>query len=537
MNTKALRQKILDLAIRGKLVPQDPNDEPASILLERIRAEKQQMVKDGKLKAKDINNDTIIFMGDDNLHYEKFQDGTVKCIEEEIPFEVPKGWEWTRMASVCEFITSGSRGWAKYYADKGCLFIRMGNLSRDSFKLHMNNVQRVNLPSNVEGTRTRVLENDLLFSITAEIGMLGLIPINFEEAYINQHVGLIRFLKDTQTKYFPFILMSEFCKSQYYTVQSGMKNSFRLDNIQRILVPIPPFVEQKQIAKKIEDIWDTIVTIDFNAEYVERLVTQTKIKILDLAVRGQLVPQNSTDEPASALLERIRAEKEKLIKEEKIKRDKMESIIYKGDDNSYYQTCATEAQNINDILPFSIPDSWEWSTINQITTYIQRGKSPKYSSLEKFPVMAQKCNQWDGVHLEKALFLDPGTLDKYTEDRYIQKDDILINSTGTGTIGRVGIFKDGDLLSYPFVVADSHVTIIRSSQRINAKYVYYFFCSNYQQKRIEDTASGSTNQKEMYIDTVKSFIISLPPRKEQDRIVQYISMAFKILKQIEEFIS
>ena len=108
MDTKALRQKILDLAIRGKLVPQDPKDEPAAVLLERIRAEKQRMVKDGKLKPKDIKNDTVIFKGDDNLHYEKFQDGTVKCIEDEIPFELPEGWSWTRLGSLFSTITGST---------------------------------------------------------------------------------------------------------------------------------------------------------------------------------------------------------------------------------------------------------------------------------------------------------------------------------------------------------------------------------------------------------------------------------------------
>ena len=205
MDTKALRQKVLDLAIRGKLVPQDPNDEPASVLLERIRQQKQQMVKEGKLKAKDIKNDTIIFVGEDNLHYEKFSDGSVKCIEDEVPFGLPDGWAWSKIGPLCEYITSGSRGWAQYYSETGILFLRMGNLSRDSFDLRLDNLQRVNLPDNAEGTRTRVAENDLLFSITAEIGMLGLIPANFEEAYINQHVGLIRFLKDAQTKFFPYI--------------------------------------------------------------------------------------------------------------------------------------------------------------------------------------------------------------------------------------------------------------------------------------------------------------------------------------------
>ena len=125
MDTKALRQKILDLAIRGKLVPQDPNDEPASVLLERIREQKKLMVKEGKLKAKDIKNDTIIFVGEDNLHYEKFQDGTVKCIEDEIPFEVPDGWEWTRLGNiVC--VLNGDRG--QNYPAK----------SRDRFKFCVN---------------------------------------------------------------------------------------------------------------------------------------------------------------------------------------------------------------------------------------------------------------------------------------------------------------------------------------------------------------------------------------------------------------
>ncbi|MFT4143177.1 MAG: restriction endonuclease subunit S [Mobilitalea sp.] len=507
MDTKALRQKILDLAIRGKLVPQNPDDEPASALLERIRQKKQQMVKDGKLKAKDVKSDTIIFRGEDNLHYEKFQDGTVKCIEEEIPFEVPKGWEWTRMASVCEFITSGSRGWAKYYADKGCLFIRMGNLSRDSFKLHMDNVQRVNLPSNVEGTRTRVLENDLLFSITAEIGMLGLIPINFEEAYINQHVGLIRFLKDTQTKYFPFILMSEFCKSQYYTVQSGMKNSFRLDNIQRILVPIPPFVEQKQIAKKIEDIWDTIVTIDFNAEYVERLVTQTKIKILDLAVRGQLVSQDSIDEPASALLERIRAEKEKLINEGKIKRNKMESIIYKGDDNSYYEKIGVNLKNINDELPYEIPESWSYIRLNTALSYEQPTPYIVVST------------EYDDSYATPVLTAGKSFVIGYTNEIENTKSDLPVIIFDDFT-------TDSKYVNFPFKVKSSAMKILSADkQLIDMRYAYY---------AMQTIKFSHSTHKRYWISEFSQKIIALPPINEQLHIVKTIEQVFEGFALVEK---
>ena len=243
-----------------------------------------------------------------SLHYEKFADGSVKCIEDEIPFELPAGWTWARLGPLCEYITSGSRGWAQYYSEAGSLFLRMGNLSRDSFNLRLENIQRVNLPDNVEGTRTHVVENDLLFSITAEIGMLGLIPANFEEAYINQHIGLIRFLKEVQTKYFPYILMSEFCRNQYYTVQSGMKNSFRLDNIQNILIPVPPLSEQIRIAKKLSSIWTHVQQIDVESETASDIISKVKSKILDLAIRGQLVPQDPNDEPASVLLKRIRVQ-------------------------------------------------------------------------------------------------------------------------------------------------------------------------------------------------------------------------------------
>ncbi|MCI5528475.1 MAG: restriction endonuclease subunit S, partial [Oscillospiraceae bacterium] len=216
------------------------------------------------------------------------------------------------------------------------------------------------MPDNAEGIRTRVAENDLLFSITAEIGMLGLIPPNFEEAYINQHVGLIRFLKDAQTKYFPYILMSEFCRDQYYTVQSGMKNSFRLDNIQNILAPVPPLGEQIRIAEKLSGIWAHIQKIDIESETTSDIISKTKSKILDLAIRGQLVPQSPDDEPASVLLERIRAEKEELIRQGKIKRDKKESVIFRGEDNSYYEKIGNQVENVDDEIPFELPEGWAW---------------------------------------------------------------------------------------------------------------------------------------------------------------------------------
>ncbi|WOC74108.1 restriction endonuclease subunit S [Intestinibacillus sp. NTUH-41-i26] len=526
MDTKALRQKVLDLAIRGKLVPQDPNDEPASILLERIRQQKQQMVKDGKLKPKDIKNDTIIFVSEDNLHYEKLADGSIKCIEDEIPFDLPEGWAWSRMGSICEYITSGSRGWAQYYSDTGRLFLRMGNLSRDSFELRMDNLQRVDLPDNAEGTRTRVAENDLLFSITAEIGMLGLIPANFEEAYINQHVGLIRFLKEAQTKYFPYILMSAFCRDQYYTVQRGMKNSFRLDNIQNILTPVPPLGEQIRIAEKLSSIWLHIQQIDDESETATDIISKAKSKILDLAIRGQLIPQDPNDEPASVLLERIRAEKEALIKAGKIKRDKKESVIFRGEDNSYYEKIGDEIRCIDSKLPFDLPDSWIFVRLKHIGEIVGGG-TPKTNITE----------YWDG----NIPWLTPADFRGY-EDMYV--------SAGARAITEIGLkFSSAQILPANSVLYSSRAPIgyiaiaanpISTNQGFKSVVPYDFAMSPYLyyslKARTDDIVQRATGTtfKEISGSEMAETIIPLPPIKEQKRVFEKVSQLFEIITAIEK---
>ncbi len=253
----ALKKSILQWAVQGKLVPQDPADEPASILLERIRAEKQKLVAEGKIK-KD-KHESVIFRRD-NSHYEKL-DGIERCIDDEIPFDIPESWMWTRLGSITELITSGSRDWAKYYAETGALFLRMGNLSKDSFDLRLNNIQRVQVPKKAEGIRTALQAGDLLFSITGEVGMLGLIPDKFETAYINQHTATLRFLPALRNKYIPYFLLTEHAKKCYKGNQHGIKNSFRLDAICDILVPIPSSQEQKKIVDRIEELFNKITLI------------------------------------------------------------------------------------------------------------------------------------------------------------------------------------------------------------------------------------------------------------------------------------
>ena len=254
---ESLKKSILQEAVQGKLVPQDPSDEPAEALLERIRVEKQRLIKESKIK-KD-KHESIIFRRD-NSHYEKL-DGVESCIDDEIPFEIPDTWAWSRLGSLVEVITSGSRDWAKHYSEKGSLFLRMGNLSRNSFELRLNSLKRVQLPEKAEGTRTALQAGDLLFSITGEVGMLGLIPDDFETAYINQHTAMIRFLPLIRNKYLPYFLLTDYAQKCYKSNQHGIKNSFRLDSISNILVPIPPLSEQEQIIRRIEQATNRIATM------------------------------------------------------------------------------------------------------------------------------------------------------------------------------------------------------------------------------------------------------------------------------------
>ena len=456
-----------------------------------------------------------------NLHYEKFADGSVKCIEDEIPFDLPDGWAWSKIGPLCEYITSGSRGWAQYYSETGSLFLRMGNLSRDSFDLRLDNLQRVNLPDNAEGTRTRVAENDLLFSITAEIGMLGLIPANFEEAYINQHVGLIRFLKDAQTKFFPYILMSEFCRDQYYTVQCGMKNSFRLDNIQNILAPVPPLGEQIRIAEKLSNIWTHIQQIDIESEAASDIISKAKAKILDLAIRGKLVPQDPTDEPASVLLERIRAEKEELIRQGEIKRGKKESVIFRGEDNSYYEKIGNKVKKIDDEIPFDLPIGWTWCRFSEvIELFSGQDLTPdKYSDIPQgIPYITGASNLENG-----CVIVNRWTSSATT---HANIGDLLLTVKGSG-IGKMAICD----------IADAHIArqimALRCRNGIMREYLRIVISAFLTE--ITDQANGIIPgiRREVVLGT----LFPLPPSSEQLKISAKANCIIAKLQMIEKGLS
>lgn len=231
-------------------------------------------------------------------------------------------------------------------------------------------------------------------------------------------------------------------------------------------------------------------TLDFDAQALRE-------KILDLAMRGKLVPQDPNDEPASVLLEKIKAEKEQLIKEKKIKKSKPFAPI------------------TDDEKPFDIPDSWEWVRLGDTANYIQRGRSPKYDKENKiYPIISQKCVQWNNISLKDAKFVTKEFLNKLESYRFVKRNDILWNSTGTGTVGRLNIVSD----DFNKVPVDLHVTLIRTNSNINSKFIYYYLMSPIIQNNLNDYLTGTTKQKELGLSSILKVNIPLPPLSEQSRI-------------------
>ena len=260
---------------------------------------------------------------------------------------------------------------------------------------------------------------------------------------------------------------------------------------------------------------------------------QLKNSILQWAIQGKLVPQDPNDEPASVLLDKIRQEKERLIKEKKIKRDKNASIIYRGEDNSYYEkiTATGEVKCIDEEIPFEIPSSWSWARLLNVSIYIQRGKSPKYSPIKKYPVIAQKCNQWAGFSIDKAQFIEPESLSKYAIERILQDEDLMWNSTGLGTLGRMAVYY-AKLNPYELAVADSHVTVIRLFKPFMSPLFFYFYFANPTvQSVIEDKSDGSTKQKELSTTTICNYLVPIPPRNGQKRIISKVTSLLPVIEK------
>ena len=465
-------------------------------------------------------------------YYEKMlATGEVKCIDEEIPFDVPQGWEWCRVSSLfqinpkvvaedntsaafipMEAISAGYGSEFRYYEKK------WGEIKSGYTAFADNDIAFAKITPCFQNRKSVIFE-----------GLPNGIGAGTTELKILRTYG------ETINRWFVLY----FLESPYFIDEATFKGTA---NQQRIIVgylenklfPLPPLAEQERIVGKIGLVMPIIDKYSKSQELLDKMNVELneclKKSVLQEAIQGKLVPQIAEEGTAQELLEQIKAEKQKLVKEGKLKKSALDSsVIFRGDDNKYWEKSEDGAVCIDEEIPFEIPSNWAWVRLDDICSFIHRGKSPKYSPIKKYPVVAQKCNQWDGFSIEKAKFIDPQSISLYNDEHFLQNRDLMWNSTGLGTLGRMAIYYT-ILNPYELAIADSHVTVIRPYKtHIVSEYLYYYFASNTVQSVIEDKSDGSTKQKELATKTVKAYLVPIPPFAEQQRIVQKIKSVTSIM--------
>ena len=521
MTGKQLKNSILQWAIQGKLVPQDPNDEPASVLLEKIRAEKARLVKEGKIK-KD-KKESIIYRGDDNSHYEKIlATGEVKCIDDELPYSLPHGWTWCRLNELgiyrkgpfgssltkSMFVPKSEHS-IKVYEQKNAIQkdYRLGDyyISEDKF-------------SEMQSFVTK--PSDIIVSCAGTIGETYLLPEEAPIGIINQALMRVELynldIADYWQLFFAYILLIE---NKMKGAGSAIKNIPPFEYLKAILVPIPPLQEQKRIIEKYNELTKLIYQYIQQKELLDllndNLYSNIKKSILQEAIQGKLVPQDPADEPASVLLEHIKEEKLRLVKEGKLKKkDVVDSVIFKGDDNRYFEKIGKKVTCIDEDIPFEIPSGWVWCRINHIAIS-QLGKTLDKGKAEgkEYPYLCSINVQWDGINLSKVktFLLKDDELERYK----LNKGDLLVCEGGD--YGRCSIWNSNAEMYY-----QNALHRIRFFGNISALFYKYVF-EIYRSIGYVD-GQGQTIKHFTY-ENMKSLLFPLPPIGEQLRIVIKIDEA------------
>lgn len=461
------------------------------------------------------------------MHYEKFADDSVKCIEDEIPFELPEGWAWARIFSITEDLPYGT---AKKSTQTGLVAVlRMGNIQ--SGEIDYSDLVYSSDIDDIE--KYTLVKNDLLFNRTNSAEWVGKTAIyrgNIPAIYAGY---LIRVRSFIVSEYLNVVMNSGYAKDYCNSVKTDGVNQSNI-NAQKLgnfLVPIPSLAEQKRISSSILEFIPRISMIQEEKEHIADLILQTKSKILDLAIRGQLVPQNPDDEPASVLLERIRAEKEELIKKGKIKRDKKESIIFKGEDNSYYEIVSDKPNILGNSNLFDLPDNWCWCRVRSIADVKGGKRLPKGCSFSDIPtdhayirvtdMKNQTVNTTDLKYISDEVY-------EQIKSYIISKNDLYI--TIAGTIGVVGEIPD-ELDNMNLTENAAKLCDIK----IDKKYLCYILSSRFVQNQFQEKTHQVAMPK-LALERILTTIIPIPPYKEQVLIVKKLEGTLCKMNTIENSI-
>lgn len=509
MTAQQLKNSILLMAVQGKLVPQDPNDEPASVLLERIHAEKERLIKEKKIKRE--KNPSVIFKGADNTPYEKIGD-EVRSLTDKVPFDIPDSWEWVRLGTVIE-LESGQDLTPDKYNDcgKGIPYITGAS-----------NIENGNVLINrwTEYGRAFAYCGDVLLTCKGTVGTMAV--LQEPQVHIARQIMSIRPISELYVPYIQLVL--ETLVEDLKAAAKSMIPGIAREDVLQSLFPVPPVSEQKRIVHKVSELSPCLEQyaaadtklLSLNTGFPEAL----KKSILQEAVQGKLVPQDPTDEPAEALLERIRAKKQQLIKEGKIKKDKHESVIFRRD-NSHYEKRGSEEVCIDDEIPFEVPPSWALIRLDDIGIY---RKGPFGSSLTK-SMFVPKGADTVKVYEQKNAIQKDHTLGTYyiTRQYYeskmrsftVEPGDILVSCAGT--IGETYVLPEQIELG----IINQALMRMTIFAPIDLDYFLLYF--DYVLKQTaKESSKGSAIKNIPSFEIFKKLILPLPPLEEQKRIVEKV---------------
>lgn len=523
----ALKQKILSLAIQGKLVPQDPNDEPASVLLEKIKAEKAELVKQGKIK-KD-KQESRIYKGDDNKYYEQIGTET-KDITDEIPFEIPNNWEFMRLKNISDAYTGNSISEnikASKYTNlkEGYNYIGTKDVGFNHVITYENGVK---IPFNETSFRY-AYKNAILLCIEGGSAGRKVGILSEQVCFGNKLCAFHTFGIPEDFLY--YLIQSDYFFDLFKENVSGLIGGVSINKIKELIIPLPPLSEQKRIVAAIEKIFNQIEVVKENQDELSKLKDGLKNKILDLAIQEKLVEQDPNDEPASELLKKIKAEKAELVKQGKIKKDKQESYIFKGDDNRHYEQIGSETKDITDEIPFDIPNNWAWFRLENVCQLITKGSSPKWQGIKYVTNDGVLFITSENVGVKNIILKEKKYVEKKfneIEPRSILKyNDILMNIVGA-SIGRTALYSINEIANI-----NQAVCLIRLLDSIKnqffIEYLLYFLNSSICLKYMEDKKVDCARAN-LSMGNISNFLIPLPPIKEQERITTKLNDIINIIK-------
>ena len=488
MTGKQLKNSILQWAIQGKLVPQDPNDEPASVLLEKIRAEKARLVKEGKLKKKDLEVKPIA--------------------EDEIPFEIPKGWEWVRLKSLVSVLGDGIHGTPEYDSKGGYFFINGNNLSKNKIVLKTD-TKRVN-EIEYQKYKKELSDKTILVSINGTIGNVG--HYNGEPVILGKSACYFNLINIELKDYITLLMYTDYFLK--YAIENATGSTIKnvsLAVMNDFLLPLPPLNEQHRIVAKIEELMPLVEkcgaaqeTLD---EWNQALPEKLKKSILQEAIQGKLVPQDPNDEPASALLEHIREEKKRLVKEGKLKKKDLEVKPIEEEE-----------------VPFEIPKGWEWFRLSDLANMYtgnsisETEKKVNYTGVKGMEYIGTKDVSFGHVIDYANGITIP---ERYLSGFKIAPAKSILLCIEGGSAGRkIGILDRNVCFGNKLCCFDTFIDA--------NKFLYYYLQSPMFREVFKNNVNGIIGG--VSINTMKSLLVPLPPLAEQRRIVAKIEEVFGVIK-------